>query len=298
MKINEFIIYTKKDFSNEKFAIISDIHISDNIDLNKLSQIINNLYIVNPDYILIAGDLYNADCNDIEITKKITINFLQSLSKICKVYISLGKHELEPLLNKKINDSDIHNKKAANSALLLMNSIFKLESNTKLYKLRNNINFVGQFTSHNVINNDNFTITGLNFDYNFYHHNNDNIFPYEYKDYIIKQTEKLNNNDFNILLCHEPIIIDYFHTIPELKKYDLIISSHNHGNLNSLIYNALLKNNDKLNNKYAHGLIIKNNTPFIISKGITKFHSAEGYLQRLEKNNEGNIELVKIRRKS
>lgn len=294
MKINEYIINTNKIINNKNIVLISNTHISDNSNFNILYNLINNLYIINPDIILIAGNLYDADCNDIMITQKETIEFLKTLSRICKTYISYGNHELKPLINRPINLLEIYNKKAASSALLLMSAIQKLETNQKKYHLDNPIHFIGQFTNNTTLNDKDISITGINFDYHFYYNKNGKYFTQDYANYLIEEANKITDKTFNILICHNPIILNIFNDISILNKYDLILSSNN---INTPTYNKIVYNKDKANIIHNHGLTIINNTNFIISNGITKHNTKERYFQRYDKNNNSNIELIKIRKK-
>ena len=110
------------------------------------------------------------------------------------------------------------------------------------------------------------------------------------------------SNNFNILLCHDPIIIKalqlYQQEHPQL-NFDLIVSGHNHGGLFPYWMKAILEYSgvdiEKAYPSYSKGMLqIGNNQFGVVSEGITKFHSGFGKLQTFEKFHEGTIEYVKI----
>ena len=232
---------------NKKIVILSDIHYYSKKDIKKLNKVLKKLEFIKPNYICIPGDLIDeAKIND----KELLLEWLTKLSKICKVIISVGNHEL--FITKKhiptFNTGLIEQIKNIDNIIYLDNEIYN----------DSNINFIG--------------IT-LPIDY-YYKYNEDS-------EYFIKYfNEKFNkiDNKYNILLCHSPISIANKEVIDKLKigkKINLVLSGHMHGGITPNWLKKLLKGRGlisprrKILEKNCYGLNKINNTNFVISSGIT-----------------------------
>lgn len=76
---------------NLRIALVSDIHLGDIIGSNRLNLMVNSINELNPDIVIIAGDLIDSDIRPI-----IRDNMLYSLSNIKSTYgtyFSFGNHE-------------------------------------------------------------------------------------------------------------------------------------------------------------------------------------------------------------
>lgn len=81
-----------------KIVLISDIHYTKLFNLNLFNKIIKEVKRINPDYILILGDIFDRP-KDISVN---VTNFIKELSQINKTFIILGNHDY----NDKIDNLD------------------------------------------------------------------------------------------------------------------------------------------------------------------------------------------------
>ena len=234
------IKYKIKNLKNNSvlnFIFLSDLHQKFNHNYyNKLINLIKN---INYDYIFIGGDLinYNEIINEDNIDSIIPnlINFFKIFSNK-KIIYSFGNHELKLKNNKLVFDK-----------------------------------FINAIKDYVIILDDNFiTINNINI-YGF------SIFKNCYKKQLFNKTKsidnniikehlnKINVNDYNIVLSHNPIfskdLINY--------GFDLVLSGHTHGGLIRLPFiGAIISSDLKLFPKYTKGLYNYKNKHIIVSNGI------------------------------
>jgi len=281
MKINVFNIYTDKDITNQKLAIISDIHISYTLEQNKIDDIINTLKIINPNYILIPGNLYNVDLSVLfDFYSNKVAKFINEVSEIAEVYYIKGEKELE---------SNI------------LPWVLQLDNYPKFHSLFSKTNL-----SENVMHqSNNIVITGINLDKEHYQLDEKKkieLFINKYNYYLNKLYTLIKDQNFNILLCHDPFIINVIDTLNQLQKFDLIITGPNHESYFSNYLKSITKiikiDKEKLYPKYFKGMIEKENTHFLISQGVTKIHSDMSSIENLGCFQKGSIEVVNILKKT
>jgi predicted MPP superfamily phosphohydrolase len=300
MKINEINVKTTKNVEDKNIALLSDIHVEYNTPSVKLNKIVEDVKRLEPTQIMIPGDLYNS--NDSKLvafprdTEKV-LNFIRKLSEIANVYISLGNSELE-LTNNQGQFPCI------DPSTFYRDDILAAEMCPYSTKMNNPVHFVGQETFHAIHAEKDYTISGLTPSLSFYKKDKERVAKLieKYEEYINMLTAQLNPEQYNILLTHNPIIIDAYEKIASLKKFDLVLSGHNHGGLidpKLKPFLALIPGIDskRLFPKYVKGAHAFDNTTFVVSEGITKFHSNCGFLANFEKSQEGTIDLIKVRRK-
>ena len=116
--------------------------------------------------------------------------------------------------------------------------------------------------------------------------------------YLEKLSKCCGSKTFNILLCHDPIIINalrlYQKDHPQL-NFDLILSGHTHGGFFPYWMKSII---ERAYPTYTKGIFSTgNNQSVVVSEGITKFHSSFGKLQSLESFHEGTIDYVKVLKK-
>lgn len=300
MKIKEYNLDSSKDIQDKRLAVVSDLHISSHTNSANLQSVLKTVSSLHPTEIVMPGDLYNASDKALNKNENIFIvlDFLDELAKIADVFISFGNSELEPWSpNNPINEGKI-----ANSALSLMNKLSSIHFGKKYYQIKRGYTFLGQFTTHLETRKDDIDFSALNPDYDYYHKTSDCIKDLidKYETYLQYLASNLNPKAFNVLLMHDPLIIEAFERLDGLKAFDLVISGHNHGGLFPQSLKPLFRlmpsiNMDKLYPKYIKGMIRKETTNFIVSEGVTKFHSSMQKLESLEKFHEGTIELIKIK---
>lgn len=247
--LKKYKLKTNKNI-NIKIAHISDIHYAKNYNLKRLEMVLNKTKEIKPNYICITGDLIDV----YNITKeKEFINFkkfINDLSKICKVIISIGNHEY--ILEKEkeygyINDT------------------------TWLYDLKTDKIIV----LDNEIYTDNFiTFIGFN-PSNEYYSNHEIGIPKSDNLKLYKIINKLKNN-YNILLVHTPFFIyeeNNYKNILDLNKINLVLCGHTHGGMiPSFIPGTfgLIAPSKKLFPKNVRGKKQIDGVDVIISSGITK----------------------------
>ena len=123
-----------------------------------------------------------------------------------------------------------------------------------------------------------------------------------YNKYLEKLSKYCGTKNFNILLCHDPIIVkalQLYQKEHDNLNFDLIISGHNHGGLFPYWLKSVLEYSgadmERLYPTYTKGIFETNYNQYtIVSEGVTRFHSGFGKLQFLEKCHEGTIENVKV----
>lgn len=254
IKKNVLTTKLKKEMT---FVHISDIHFNIDTKVKKLNDIVNSISDIKPNYIFISGDIVdnkNIVHNKIKIKELVT--FLSNLSKIAKIIISLGNHDI-------ISDSD----------LVFFN---KLNDINNIYVLNNT------YYEDECI-----YVTGHTLEHSYYY----NITRYESLELLLKHLNenkkiitKLPKNKYKIALIHSPVLLNKNEVIDKLKEYDLILSGHMHNGMIPRIIDRLIKNNygiispgKHFNINPARGHIKTKYYNLIISGGITKLslHSSK-----------------------
>lgn len=236
---------------------ISDIHFNINTNAKVLNNIVDYIYELKPDYICISGDLLDSKTiinNNLKI--KELLSFLSRLSKIAKLFISLGNHDTGIYY-----DMDFFRK---------MNEI------KDIYILDNT-----------KYEDDNIYIAGYTLSSEYYY----NLSGYESGEILLRHFDKNKNitaglpkNKFKVALIHSPICLNEEDVINKLKEYNLILCGHMHNGMVPRILDKIIKNNhglispDKhlfINN--ARGKIVNKYYTIIINGGITKLslHSSK-----------------------
>ena len=218
-KIHEsiYIINKPQITNNYKIIVISDFHYNKKIKDKKLSIIINYLKSIKPDYILFAGDIIDSNntLEDLELRNKL-VSFLVDLSKISKLIIGIGNHELYYFRNKK--KEFFFDKR-------FFDQLNKLDN---IYVLNNS-----EYEDNNIY------IYGLTLRFDYYN----NYKEIENIDELIKSINdvpnKKINNKLSLLLVHSPIHLinksrynksnDKLRYIyDKLSNYDYFITGHMH----------------------------------------------------------------------
>ncbi len=155
---------------------------------------------------------------------------------------------------------------------------------------------------YNYINTEEVNIAGIELPSSFYELDEKEKTKFllqQYKLYLKDLSSTCGNNCFNVLLCHDPIIIDVMQKFNSPLNFNLIISGHNHGGMwpkwMKIIFKVSGTKMDLCYPTYTKGRVEGHHDEnLIISEGITKFHSDCGLLQVLERFHEGTIENVKL----
>ena len=231
-----------------KIAHISDIHFSLGFNLKRLDIILDKIKKGSFDYVCITGDLI--DIHNITRDEFFVYfeKFLNDLSLICKVIISIGNHEyIEQLSDSYGICDDVSWLKKIKNVIVLDDDIYRC----------NNINFVGFNPSIKYYKDREREILS-----------EDNLRLY-------KLINKLDDG-YNILLCHTPTFFyqsDNYKKIKDFGKLNLILCGHTHGGMipSFLPGNfGIISPTKKLFPSNVRGKKIINGVVIIISSGITK----------------------------
>lgn len=252
--VQEDIIYNDYIKNDLTILHIADLHFNTNTTSEKLNKIKEKIYLINPDYIVITGDLIDQPqiiSNKYKI--KELLNFLTSIANRFKIIISLGNHDIFCE-----NDLKFFNKlNELKNIYVLHNDYYKDE-----------FIFIGGLTLptdyYYNITGDESTVILLN-----HLNNTKKIIPKG------KQTTP------RILLVHSPIKILDSEVLKKIKDYDLLLSGHMHGGMIPSLLGKILKGNGgiiapnkKIHPSIARGRVDRyiNNKKItlIITSGITK----------------------------
>lgn len=246
MKISK--TYYKLDSSNNKrIILLSDIHYFNKKILPNLYEILNCIKKLNPDYICIVGDL--VDDKNIK-DQELLVKWLKDLSKICRVFISLGNHDF--YYNHKPEDT--YDKELFNEIDYLKN-VYVLDNQVHS---EYGINFIG--------------VTLPNDYY-------DNGEEKEDLIYFMNKKYPFLSKGYNVMLIHSPYRISESRVLKKIKCHkniDLILSGHMHGGLTFNFLKKILKGRGIINpqkgmfRKFCYGSYKVDKTDIIISSGITK----------------------------
>jgi len=277
IEIHKDIVYSSKTKKDITLIHLADIHFSKSTNIKKFDKIKEEVYKNNPDYIVISGDtIDNPSILKDKIKIKKLLLFLSDISKIAKLIISLGNHD-----------------------------IYRNEH----YKFFKNLNDIKNIY---VLDNDAYIdesiyISGFTLPVSYYY----NMTKEESKEVLIDHLKKYKKLITNlpikvpkVSLIHSPILLTDKDVLETLNEYDLLLSGHTHGGMVPKILNKFFKPNQGIiapNKKFlpdiARGKIEKyikdKKITLIITSGVTKLsvHSAK-ILNKL--NFVYNIDINKI----
>lgn len=228
---------------NKKIVLISDIHYRSKKNIKHLYKILNNIKLINPDYICVSGDVTDkANILDLDVL----IDWFKKLSLITTVIVSLGNHEFH--LNKKKKQYSL-NQQYINKMNRIKNLYFLDNKN----KIMDNINFIGLTLPIET-------------------YREDILMLDEIKKCI--ENIKSNNKYYNVLLCHSPMYITRKDILKDI-NVDLILCGHMHGGIVPSFLKpimgkrGLISPKKKLFPNDVYGYIKRLNKDIIISSGIS-----------------------------
>lgn len=88
----EIPLQDKKDLSDLKLVLISDLHLGSVCSEGRLEGIVNEINALNPDLVCIAGDFFDTDFTSIR-DPEAALNTLQGLKSTYGTYACLGNHD-------------------------------------------------------------------------------------------------------------------------------------------------------------------------------------------------------------
>lgn len=201
--IKEKSITTNKNANKSLILCISDLHYTKNLGNNFLMTLIQKICEIDPTCICFLGDL--CDDNSYEDV----INWLNTLAKVAPVYFIYGNHDIEKF---KIGNKTYRVKTNlpgnVKSDIQNINNLTVLKGNSSASI--NGVNFIGANYFHNT-------------------HVDDAI------SYMNRHTPNFKQDEFNIMLCHNPKIMEVktFDRLNEdyQKNINCIVSGHTHNGL-------------------------------------------------------------------
>ena len=211
----EITLNTDKNVKDARIACFSDLHYSKKLGMKTLETIYKAICEYHPDYICFLGDLLNDDSfNEV-------YNFIGYLGCIAPVLLIDGNHDIESF---GVDDKIHYNKN------------FFL--NDELKKRLDNIPNVYYLTHNQTEHFDNISFTGTDF----FHRSHEN----DWWDYLDSNTPVIDESSYNILLCHNPFIInrDTFSIVDDTyQNFDAAFTGHIHNALMPAYIDNMIKTN-------------------------------------------------------
>ena len=268
--IDKYEINTTK--LNKKILIISDIHYSSKKDKVVLDKVLDKIKNSTYDYILIPGDFVNnARIED----EDIFINFIELLSNMAPVIISIGNHELYYFKGKE--KEFFFNKK-------YFDSLNKIEN---IYVLNND-----SYIDENIY------VYGLTLSYDYYLRYDDR----EDIDEFIHSINKIKDNNSNkqrFILIHSPVCLinksKYNKSNSKLKfiydkltNFDYFITGHMHNGcilpgVNEIWYSSkgLISPKKKLFPENTRNTLNNIDDKLLVNGPLTTFHGNKGIFTKM-----------------
>lgn len=276
LKINTHEFKTDKNV-NIKIVLLADIHYSEEFKKELENKIIENIKKIKPDYICLPGDIIDSYpfFYKEENIQRVRI-FLEKLSKIAKIYIAFGSHDLEDVKHPIDDFSD---------SIKKWKSLFK--NNKNIYILDN------ELYSDAFVN-----IIGITLPGYYYSPENGKVLG----DILSNLNLNYEISKYNILLIHSPRKI--IENIKYLDNIDLVLSGHMHdGAVPKFLKwipgsRGIIGPHGVIFPKYSRGVTIKNKLTMIVTGGITKVAPSHLKARKLiNKLYNNDMEVINIRGK-
>ena len=310
INIETYNIESNKIKKNFTICLIADIHNTKYSNIKNWNILIEKIKGINPDYILIAGDMIITADDLFDKNSEYKLNYLLSnLADIATVFITYGNHELKSGKRHSVDEID--------------NYFLK-------YKNDNRIHFINNY--YHQINGIN--IFGVNPIYESYYLKYKKNWEKYLADALLELFEQYGDDleNLNIMIIHSPEIICNFETyldsiinnnrnsIDKLRKLkeklqsiDLFVSGHMHDGLIPKHWQKLgiVKNyggvvaseGDKITlpslrfSNICRGIHNVFNGKLIITGGITKWSNPNIVFRTINKSFESDISVIKLLKK-
>lgn len=226
-----------QEFDKSTFLLMSDLH--NNIYGKKNKTLIEKIRGINPDYILIAGDML---VGSIGAKTDVSLELIKELSKCYPIYYGNGNHEQRLGIYPETKDTSYQD---------YVNELKKL-----------NVHLLVNENEAIIRKQDKILIHGLQIHEDYYKKVKRPDMP---KEYLKNTLGSCNEKVYNILIAHNPM---YF------KEYvswgaDLIVSGHVHGGMIRLPFiGGVISPQYQLFPTYDSGLFKEQNRCMVLSRGL------------------------------
>ena len=218
-----------------KFVLISDVH--NKVYGNKNDKVISTVKKINPDFIILAGDLVTAKEHE-DMTPGIEL--VKALSRNYKIYYGLGNHESKI---KSCRDRFGDKFDILKSSLKGKN-IFVLENES------------AEIPEYNI------RVTGLALDLQYFAHFKKRELS---KNYMTQTVSLPAKHQCNILIAHNP---DYFEDYAKWGA-DLVLSGHVHGGIMRIPFlGGVLAPSYRIFPKYDGGVFKEGKSVMLLGRGL------------------------------
>lgn len=218
-----------------KLVLISDLH--NKVYGSQNDQVIEAVNKMNPDFIILAGDLVTSKVGE-DMTPGIAL--VRALSRDYRIYYGLGNHESKIKYRKdKFGDQFDQLKRALENRNVMM--------------LENGSATIPEY---------NIKVTGLDLELNYFAHFKVRKMD---SDYMTKTLQEPDKSKCNVLIAHNP---DYFE---EYAKWgaDLVLSGHVHGGIMRLPFlGGVIAPSYKLFPKYDGGVFRIGASTMLLGRGM------------------------------
>jgi hypothetical protein len=218
-----------------RFVMISDLH--NKVYGNKNDKILEAVDKINPDFVILAGDLVTSKPHE-DMTPGISL--INDLAKKYKVYYGLGNHE---------SKLKWESYKFENMYEVLKTSTDK----ENIIRLENDAATLPEY---------NINITGLDLGLQYFAH----FRLRKMEDgYLEKTLPKLDKSKCNLLIAHNP---DYFEEYAQWGA-DLVLSGHVHGGIMKLpLVGGVIAPSYRIFPKYDGGIFRSGKTTMLLGRGM------------------------------
>lgn len=218
-----------------RFVMISDLH--NKVYGNKNDKILEAVDKINPDFVILAGDLVTSKPHE-DMTPGISL--INDLAKKYKVYYGLGNHE---------SKLKWESYKFENMYEVLKTSTDK----ENIIRLENDAATLPEY---------NINITGLDLELQYFAHFR--LRKME-EGYLERTLPRLDKSKCNLLIAHNP---DYFENYVEWGA-DLVLSGHVHGGIMRLpLVGGVISPSYRIFPKYDGGIFRSGKTTMLLGRGM------------------------------
>jgi predicted MPP superfamily phosphohydrolase len=258
--------------NNTSFVLLADLH---NRTFGKNNQrLINRIKALNPDFIIVAGDMVNKKDHSYPSN---AYNLLEQLAKKHKLYYAFGNHEqkLERIC-REASGAWSNEEKEYGSTWVEFRK--KLEQNKVI--------FLDNQSTMLDLHSASIRVTGVSLRHEYFEFNSSKELPdEELKDLLGEST----NKQYQLLIAHNPV---HFNTYAKWGA-DLTLSGHLHGGMMRLPgIGGVISPQAKFFPKYDKGIYTQEDRHLIVSRGLGShsimprlFNIPEIIYVKLKKNN-------------